>query len=445
MSKSPNIFLPALGVTGIVLGGAYGIAQKTYGNDKIATLETRVAQVESQASAASAQASEAAALADAEATRAAALQDQVAMVQAEAAKRLASGGTTLTQPAPISATGFGLGRAALPEEIAAWDIDVLPDGRGLPEGEGDVWTGEEVFVDYCASCHGDFAEGVDNWPVLAGGFDTLGDEDPVKTVGSYWPYLSTVFDYVNRSMPFGAAGTLTPDETYAIVAYILYSNDMVDDDFVLSRETFADVEMHNGDGFIVDDRAETEYAAWRTEPCMENCKDGAAITMRSVFLVETPPEGGSNSVMNPAKVEGLPTFSAAGPSFIPTAAPKPEAAPAPEVTEAAVSEEDPLLAHGKKVFKKCAACHAVGDNAKNKVGPQLNGIFGRTMGSVEGFKYSDGFVAAAAEGRTWTTEEMTAFLAKPKAYMKGTKMAFAGLKKDKDLEAISVYLESFAE
>ena len=88
---------------------------------------------------------------------------------------------------------------------------------------GDVMWGEEVFAEKCASCHGDFAEGVDNWPVLADGFDTLADEDPVKTVGSYWPHLSTAWDYIHRSMPFGAAGTLTVDETYATVAYILYS------------------------------------------------------------------------------------------------------------------------------------------------------------------------------------------------------------------------------
>ena len=135
---------------------------------------------------------------------------------------------------------------ALPEEIAAWDVDVLPDGRGLPAGRGSVMDGEEVFADACGSCHGDFAEGVDNWPVLAGGFDTLADEDPVKTVGSYWPYLSTVFDYVNRSMPFGAAGTLSEDDVYAIVAYILYSNDLVDDEFVLSHENFMDVAMQCG-------------------------------------------------------------------------------------------------------------------------------------------------------------------------------------------------------
>ncbi|WP_108839319.1 c-type cytochrome [Tateyamaria sp. Alg231-49] len=437
MSKSPNLLIPALGGTALVLGVAFGVMNRDYAADKIDTLETRVNQVSTQASSA-------AETAKAEAARAAELEQQVADIQAAAAKQVAGG--TLTEPAPQIDGRYGLGRAALAEEIAAWDVDVLPDGRGLPEGSGDVWTGEEVFVDYCASCHGDFAEGVDNWPVLAGGFDTLADEDPVKTVGSYWPYLSTVWDYVHRSMPFGGAGTLTADETYAIVAYILYSNDMVDDDFVLSNETFKDVEMHNAGGFIVDDRAEAEYAEWSAEPCMENCKDEVSITMRSVFLVETPPEGGSNSVMNPAKVDDLPSFTAAGPSFIPVAAAKPAKAPAPEATEVAAADDgDALLKHGEKVFRKCSACHAVGDGAKNKVGPQLNGVMGRTMGSVEGFGYSNVFVEANAEGKVWTPEEMAAFLAKPKSYMKGTKMAFAGLKKDEDLDAITAYLASFAE
>ena len=169
---------------------------------------------------------------------------------------------------PVFAETLGLGRPALPEEISAWDVDVLPDGRGLPEGRGNVLDGEEIFAEGCASCHGDFAEGVDNWPVLAGGFDTLADKDPVKTVGSYWPHLSTVWDYVHRSMPFGSAQTLSDDDVYAIVAYILYSNDMVDEEFELSHENFADVPMHNADGFILDDRTEAEYSNWRAEPCM---------------------------------------------------------------------------------------------------------------------------------------------------------------------------------
>ena len=185
---------------------------------------------------------------------------------------------------------FGLGRQATDAEIAAWDVNVMPDGTGLPVGSGSVEDGEVHFSEKCAACHGEFAEGVDNWPKLAGGDDTLADEDPLKTVGSYWPYLSTVWDYVHRSMPFGNAGTLTNDETYAIVAYILYSNYLVDEDFVLSNENFLEVEMPNAEGFIVDDRADVEYPMWRAEPCMENCKDDVKITMRATVLDVTPDE-----------------------------------------------------------------------------------------------------------------------------------------------------------
>lgn len=186
---------------------------------------------------------------------------------------------------------YGLGRQATDDEIAAWNVDVMPDGTGLPVGSGSVEDGEALFSERCAACHGEFAEGVDNWPELAGGDGTLADEDPLKTVGSYWPYLSTAWDYVHRSMPFGGAQVLSDDETYAIVAYILYSNNLVEDDFVLSNENFLEVEMPNADGFIVDDRAETEYPKWRTEPCMENCKENVEITRRATVLDVTPDDG----------------------------------------------------------------------------------------------------------------------------------------------------------
>lgn len=433
MSKSPNLLFPALGVSALVLGVAFAIASRDYGASKIEGLQTRVGQVEAQASAAS----DKAAL---EAARADDLQAKIAQVQAEAQARLSS--ADLTEPAPQAAGPYNLGRPAHADEIAAWDVDVLPDGRGLPVGAGTVWDGEEVFVEKCAACHGDFAEGVDNWPVLAGGFDTLADEDPVKTVGSYWPYLSTVWDYVNRSMPFGEAGTLSVDETYAIVAYILYSNDMVDDDFELSNETFLDVEMHNADGFLVDDREAREYATWRGEPCMTACKDQVEVTMRSVFLVETPDEGGSNSMMNEAADQSLPSFTADGPSFVPAATAK--AAPAP-VQEAKVEtvSADPLVEAGETLFRRCKSCHQVGEGAKNRSGPHLNGVVGRVMGSVDGFGYSAGFQAAMDAGRVWDEVELAAFLAAPKTYMSGTKMAFAGLKKKGDQEALVAYLNTF--
>lgn len=333
---------------------------------------------------------------------------------------------------------YGLGRPALPEEIAAWDVKIMPDGRGLPQGSGDVSTGEDVFAEHCAVCHGDFAEGIGNWPKLAGGADTLDRADPLKTVGSYWPHLSTAFDYVNRSMPFGNAQSLTPDEVYATIAYILYSNDLVGDDFTLSNENFTQVELPNTGGFIVDDRAVTEYAVWHGEPCMQNCKDSVEITMHATVLDVTPQEEGvaeEASTAEPAPE----TVQVAVAEAEPAAAP--EAAPAAEV--AAI---DPgLIAAGEKVFKKCSACHQVGEGATNRVGPVLNGVMGRAAGSVEGFKYSDALQTMATDGLIWTDETVTAFLANPRGFMKGTKMSFAGLKKDEELAAISAYLSSVSQ
>ncbi len=317
---------------------------------------------------------------------------------------------------PVMADGFGLGRPALPEEIAAWDLDVSPDGTGLPQGQGDVLTGEEVFADKCAACHGDFAEGVDNWPKLAGGAGTLADQDPLKTVGSYWPYLSTTWDYVNRSMPFGNAQSLTPDEVYAIVAYILYSNDLVDDDFILSDDTFAAFEMPNQDGFFLDDRLETEHAIWRGAPCMEDCKPQVQVTMRARVLDVTPTQAGADA-------DTADTSEA--PAAADTSAPDPA-----------------LVAAGEKLFKKCKACHQIGAGAKNRSGPQLTGIVGRAAGSVDGFKYSKPLQAMAAEGLIWDQTALSAFLHKPKSFMKGTKMSFSGLKDQEDLDAIIAYLAS---
>jgi cytochrome c2 len=325
---------------------------------------------------------------------------------------------------PALAGNLGLGRAALPEEIAAWNLDVHPDGTGLPPGSGDVLTGEEVFAQKCAACHGDFAEGVDNWPKLAGGWGTLADKDPLKTVGSYWPYLSTTWDYINRSMPFGNAQSLEPDEVYAMVAYILYSNDLVDEDFVLSNETFLDVEMPNADGFIVDDRMETEHALWVTEPCMENCKEEVKVTMRAMVLDVTP----QVDTPDAAAVETPATQVETTVETVPVAAADPA-----------------LIEAGESVFKKCKACHQIGEGAKNRSGPALNGIVGRAAGSVDGFKYSKPLMAKAEEGLVWTNEALAEFLAAPKSYIKGTKMSFAGLKKEDDLTAIIAYLASFGE
>lgn len=182
-----------------------------------------------------------------------------------------------------------IGRVATADEIVAWDIDVRPDGLGLPEGSGSVAMGEAVFEDKCASCHGDFGEGVGRYPALAGGFDTLTDERPVKTVGSYWPYLSTVWDYVHRAMPYGAAQTLSDDEVYAVTAYILYLNDLVDDDeFVLGRDNFAEISLPNAANFYDDDRVAIELPQFTGPVCMSECKAAVAITKHAAGADVTP-------------------------------------------------------------------------------------------------------------------------------------------------------------
>lgn len=190
-------------------------------------------------------------------------------------------------PSPSQAEKFGLGTEATDEQIKAWDIDVRPDGQGLPTGKGSVEQGEAIFADKCASCHGDFAEGVDRWPVLAGGRGTLKSDDPVKTIGSYWPYLSTVYDYVRRAMPFGNAQSLTPDEIYAITAYILHMNDLVESDFTLSSDNFTSIKLPNEKNFIADTRPDTPGTK-QSPPCTRNCKDEVKITKRARVLDVTP-------------------------------------------------------------------------------------------------------------------------------------------------------------
>lgn len=342
---------------------------------------------------------------------------------------------------PAFADGFGIGRPATLEEIAAWDIDVRPDGLGLPTGSGDVLTGEEVFTERCAVCHGDFGEAVGRWPVLAGGQDTLTDERPVKTIGSYWPYLSTVWDYVHRAMPFGDAQSLTDDEVYAITAYLLYLNDLVEEDFELSNENFAEVRLPNEDNFFPDDRAETEYAVFTGAPCMEGCKETVEVTMRSAVLDVTPEETKARQLkeaVEAAKKGVAPQttqeVAAAETTVVETSA----------AVETAVAAADPAqVAAGEKVFNKCKACHQLGDGAKNRAGPILTEIVGSEAGAAAGFKYSKALKSAAEGGLVWSEEELSAFLAKPRSYLKGTKMSFAGLKTDDDIAAVIAYLRSF--
>ena len=306
---------------------------------------------------------------------------------------------------------LGLGRAATNNEVMAWDIDIRPDGKGLPFGTGSVIIGEELYTDNCSSCHGDFGEGIDRWPELAGGFDTLNSEDPVKTVGSYWPYLSTVWDYVHRAMPFGNAQSLSNNEVYAITAYILYLNDLVDEDFELSHENFEEISLPNEENFYLDNREDLENITYNKR-CMQNCKKEANITKRAVVLDVTPEEEVSeNSKQN-------------------------------ENDNIEIVSFDPILVkQGEKIFKNCKACHRIGLNAKNGTGPHLNNIFGRVAGELNDYKrYSKNIKKLGQEGLIWNNETLTYFLENPKKFIKGTKMNFKGIKKSEELAALVEYL-----
>ncbi|QND71971.1 c-type cytochrome [Tardiphaga robiniae] len=150
---------------------------------------------------------------------------------------------------PAGAVDFG--RPATPEEIKAWDIDVRPDGKGLPNGSGTVVRGKAVYEENCAACHG--ANGQDGIKDrLAGGQGSLASDKPLKTVGSFWPYATTLFDYIHRAMPYQAPGSLEVDDTYAVAAYILRLNGILPADGKLDKQSLPKIKMPNRDGFVPD-------------------------------------------------------------------------------------------------------------------------------------------------------------------------------------------------
>jgi len=183
---------------------------------------------------------------------------------------------------------MGLGRPALPEEVAAWDTDVQADGRGLPPGRGTVKQGEEIYLARCASCHGEFGQGGGRWPALAGGRGSLTADRPNKTIGSFWPQLAPLWDYTRRTMPWGNARSLSADETYAVVAFLLNLNDIVADDFELNDKNLTSIKMPNAAGFFPDDRETSEKKFWNKNPCMKACRDVPKITGRAGDANVTP-------------------------------------------------------------------------------------------------------------------------------------------------------------
>jgi cytochrome c len=156
-------------------------------------------------------------------------------------------------PALAQLPTYGVGRAPTAEEIAAWDLTIPPDGKGLPPGRGTAVLGKPVYVQRCATCHGE--TGTDpKYFVLVGGRGTLATDKPLKTIGSFWPYATTLWSYIRRTQPFDEPGSLTPDEVYAVTAYLLHLNGIIGGDDVVDAASLPKIQMPNRDGFVPDAR-----------------------------------------------------------------------------------------------------------------------------------------------------------------------------------------------
>ncbi len=156
--------------------------------------------------------------------------------------------TSADDAAPRQA-GPNLGRPAPRSMVNAWNLDVFPDGRGLPAGQGDAVEGKSVYQRFCQSCHGEEGRG-GSAEELAGAAHGLTDDPPDKTIGTYWPYATTLFDFTRRSMPLNAPGTLDNDQLYAVTAYLLYLNGIIEQRTVMNASSLPTVKMPNRGGFI---------------------------------------------------------------------------------------------------------------------------------------------------------------------------------------------------
>jgi cytochrome c551/c552/cytochrome c5 len=167
---------------------------------------------------------------------------------------------------------YGFGKPATPQEIAGWDIDVRPDGKGLPKGRGTVAGGQAIYDEKCASCHGTFGES-NSYLQLAGGVGSLATDQPTRTTGSKLNHATTLWDYINRAMPFNAPQTLAPDEVYALTAYVLHLNDILPADAVVDQDSLPRLRMPNRDGFTTQHGFMTRDGKpdTRNTACMKDC------------------------------------------------------------------------------------------------------------------------------------------------------------------------------
>jgi S-disulfanyl-L-cysteine oxidoreductase SoxD len=163
---------------------------------------------------------------------------------------------------------YGIGRSATPAEIAGWNIDVDRDGHNLPPGSGSVSHGHEIFDQQCAACHGAKGEGGGVGDRLVGGQGTLATPKPVRTVGSYWPYAPTLFDYIRRAMPQNAPQSLSNEDVYAVSAYILNLNGLLPAEATLDAGTLSAIKMPNRSMFVGDPRPDV-----KNPECMADCAE----------------------------------------------------------------------------------------------------------------------------------------------------------------------------
>ena len=179
-----------------------------------------------------------------------------------------AGCTVPMDKGPAATPGaFGIGRAPTAVELRGWDIEISPDGSGLPAGSGSVAQGRTLYAAQCAACHGDAGQG-GIAPRLVGGVGTLTSKSPVRTIGSYWPHATTVYDYIYRAMPLNQPLSLQPGEVYALTAFLLQADGIVGADAVLDRRSLPAVRMPNRDGFIASDDQPDVVG----ERCMRGCK-----------------------------------------------------------------------------------------------------------------------------------------------------------------------------
>jgi S-disulfanyl-L-cysteine oxidoreductase SoxD len=163
-------------------------------------------------------------------------------------------------PAAAQLPTYGVGRPPTAEEIQAWDLTIRPDGQGLPPGRGTAALGQAVYAERCAACHGETGEDP-KYSRLVGGHGSLATDKPIRTIGSFWPYAPTLWSYIRRAQPFDNPGSLTPDQVYAVTAYLLYRNGIIGEQDVMDAQTLPQVKMPNRDGFVPDPRPDVGPAA----------------------------------------------------------------------------------------------------------------------------------------------------------------------------------------